>query len=258
MTGDVGLLGRQIGWEQRAFWRNPASAVFTFVFPALFLVIFSSTNINSTITSLGPGRINFTQYYVPSIVAFGVMGACFTNLAIALAFRRDSGVLKRVRGTPLPPWAFLGGLIGNAIVVGTLLTIIVIGVGMALYDVTFPGRWVALLGSLAVGAAAFCAMGLATTTFVPNAEAAPAVVNVVFFPLVFISGTFFPIGPRSVMAQIAGVFPVRHFITAVFASFDPRHTGSGLRAGDLAVMAAWGIAGLLIALRRFRWEPGRT
>ncbi|MBV8196190.1 MAG: ABC transporter permease, partial [Candidatus Dormibacteraeota bacterium] len=107
-----------------------------------------------------------------------------------------------------------------------------------------------------VGAMSFCALGLAMTVVIPNAEAAPAIINGVLLPIVFISGTFFPIDPTSVLTKIAEYFPVRHFITAMFDSFDPAHQfSSGISGNDLIIMAAWGVAGLFIAVRRFRWEP---
>jgi ABC-2 type transport system permease protein len=252
MRNDGSLLARQVGWEQRSYWRNPAAAGFSFVFPILIMVIFASTSSNSKISQLG--NINYVQYIIPSIVAFGIMGVTFTNLAISVTFKREAGTLKRIRGAPLPPWIYLGGLIGNSVVVGVLLTAIVIAFGVIAYGVSIPGNFVSLIVTLAVGAACFCALGLAVTTIVPNADAAPAIVNLVFFPLLFISGTFFPISGGSVLAKVASVFPVRHFITGTFAAFDP-HAHNSLRGGDLLVMAAWGAAGLAVANRRFKWEP---
>lgn len=251
---DVVLLGRQVGYEQRSYWRNPAAAGFSFVFPILLLVIFASTTGNATITTLGPGKVSFTQYYIPAIVAFGVMGACFTNLAITTTFRRDTGILKRIRGTPLPPWAYLGGAIGNSVIVSIILSALVIAIGIVLYNVTFPGHFVALVVALAVGVAAFCALGLAMTTVIPNAEAAPAIVNIFFFPLVSISGAFFPLQKGSTLAKISSVFPLKHFIDATFRAFDPRVHASGFDGSSLLVMAAWGAAGLVVAVKRFRWE----
>jgi ABC-2 type transport system permease protein len=184
------------------------------------------------------------------------MGVTFTNLAISVTFKREAGTLKRVRGSALPSWIYLGGLIGNSVVVGVLLTALVIAFGVVAYGVSIPGNIAALVLTLAVGAASFCALGLAVTTIVPNADAAPAIVNLVFFPLLFISGTFFPISKGSVLTKVADVFPVRHFITGTFASFDP-HAHSSLRGGDLLVMGAWGVAGLLVAVRRFKWEASK-
>lgn len=247
------LLVCQIGYEQRSYWRNPSSAFFTFAFPILILVIFASMYRHTSLAALG--GIRYAQYYVPGIVAFGVMSACYTNLAIGMCFRRDLGVLKRVRGTPLPPWMFMAGNIGSSLVVSVLLVAITTAVGVLFYEVTFPGRWVALALVLAAGAFCFCALGLAVTVLIPNATASPAIVNGSLFPLLFISGTFFPLERGSVLAAISSAFPVRSFQHAAFAVFDPLATGSGIDLGDLAVLLGWGLAGLMLAVRYFRWEP---
>lgn len=253
---DIGLLGDQLVLEQKRFWRNPTSAIFTFVFPIMFLVIFASLNSNDRIEDLG--NIRFAQYFVPSIVAFGIFSSCFVNLAIATPYRREMGLLKRVRATPLPPGVFLGGVIVNTLIIGALLSIIVTATGVAFYGVHFySARLAALLVTFAVSSSSCCALGLAVGTFVPNADAAPAVVNFVYFPIVFISGTFFPVRQSSVLAHIATVFPVRHTILAVFAGFDPLGSGASFEWGHLFVIAAWGVAGLFIAIRRFRWEPSQ-
>ena len=251
---DVALLGNQLVMEQKRFWRNPASAIFTFVFPVMFLVIFASLNSNDRIKDLG--NIRFAQYFVPSIVSFSIFSACFVNLAIAMPYRREDGQLKRVRSTPLPPGLFLGGLVINTLLIGALLAGLVIVIGVAFYGVHFyTARLAALLVTLAVASASCCALGLALATFMPNADAAPAIVNFIYFPIVFISGTFFPVNPDSFLAHIAVVFPVRHVILAVFACFDPRRSGNGFEWGHVAVIAAWGVVGLVVAIRRFRWEP---
>ena len=251
-----GLLLRQVAYEQKLYWRSPSSAVFTFAFPLLLLVIFATLNQTENIRSLGGVRCN--QYYVPAIVAFSVISACYTNLAIALCFRRDSGVLKRIRGTPLPPWVFMGGTIGSSLVVSILLVGLTTAVGVLCYGVTFPGRWGALLLTLIIGAFCFCGLGLAMTTVISTATASPAIVNGVLFPLLFISGTFYPVTPASILGKIASVFPIRYFEQAMFAAFDPRVTGSGIEPGPLLVMFAWGLGAVVVAVRRFRWEPRRS
>ena len=138
----LGLVVRQVRYEQKLYWRSPSSAMFTFLFPILLLVIFASLNQGTTLRALG--GISYNQYYVPGIVAFGVISACFSNLAIALCFRRDSGVLKRIRGTPLPPWVFMAGNIGSSLVVSAILTVLTTAAGVAFYGVSFPGRYAAL------------------------------------------------------------------------------------------------------------------
>ena len=249
------LLVRQIGYEQRSYWRNPSSAFFTFAFPIVLLFIFATMYQGTSIAALG--GIRYAQYFVPGIVAFGVISACYTNLAIGMCFRRDLGVLKRLRGTPLPPWMFLAGNIGSSLFVSVLLVALTIAVGALVYNVPVPAHWVALGVALAAGAFCFCALGLAVTVLIPNAHAAPAVVNGALFPLLFISGTFFPVDSGSWLARIASVFPIRHFEEAVFTVFDPRVQGSGVRVEALLVMLAWGIAAVVIAVRGFRWEPLR-
>jgi len=249
----LALLAHQIRYEQKLYWRSPSSAVFTFAFPILLLVIFATLNQGATIASLG--GISYNQYYVPGIVAFSVISACYTNLAISLCFRRDAGTLKRIRGTPLPPAVFMAGAIGSSLVVSLLLVVLTTAVGMLFYGVTFPGRWGALGLTLAVGAFCFCGLGLAMTTLIATATASPAIVNGMLFPILFISGTFFPVPATSVLGRVAGVFPIRYFEQAMFAVFDPRLRGSGFELQPLLMMLVWGAAALVIAVNRFRWEP---
>jgi ABC-2 type transport system permease protein len=175
-----------------------------------------------------------------------------------MSFRRQQGLLKRVRSTPLPPRIFVGGLILSTLLLGALLSVLVTVIGVAFYGVHFyAARLLALLVTFAVASASCCALGLAITTFVSNADAAPAVVNFIYFPIVFISGTFYPIDSGSALAKIANVFPVRHVILAVFAGFDPVRSGAGFEWNHLVVIAVWGLAGLFVAVRRFRWEPSK-
>lgn len=254
----AGLVVHQVRYEQKAYWRNPASAFFTFAFPLVFLVIFASLNNGATVDFLG--GLAYNQFYIPAIIAFGIMSATYTQLAITLSLRRQTGELKRFRATPLPPWALVGGLLGNSVVISVLITVLTSLLGIVAYGVTFPGHWLALAVALVVGAATFCALGVLVSTLVPNADAAPAVVNAVFFPVLFLSGTFVPIDPSSVLARIADVFPVRHFNEAVFTAFDPRlprGVGHGFAWGDVGVMALWAVGAALLAVRRFRWEPRR-
>lgn len=247
---------RQVGWEQKSFWRNPAAASFTFAFPLMFLVVFIAINGNDTVGVSG-GEVRFAQYYVPSIVAFGVISACYTNLAFTISIRRENGLLKRVRGTPLPPLEYLLGILGAVMVVAAILTALVIALGIIVYGVSFPDRYVALALSIAVGAFCFSSLGVAMSTLVPNEDAAPAIINFALFPLLFISGTFAPVDADSVPGRIAVFFPVRHLTRSIVDAFDPFVTGSGISPAHLGVMFAWGVGGVAVSLRRFRWEPRR-
>jgi ABC-2 type transport system permease protein len=248
------MIGFQVRWEQKSYWRNPAAAVFTFAFPLLFLVIFTAINGNGRV-DLPEGEVKFAQYYVPAIVAFGLISACYTNLAFTICIRRENGLLKRARGTPLSPIVYLCGIVGNVIVVAMILTVLIVTLGVIAYGVTFPGRYLALVLAIVVGAFCFSALGIAVSTFVPNEDAAPAIINFVLFPLLFISGTFGPVSSNSALGHIATIFPVRHLVQAMVHVFDPFGGGRGIIATHTLMMLAWGIVGLLVSLRRFRWEP---
>jgi ABC-2 type transport system permease protein len=255
---DIGLALRQVRYENRAFWRNPAAAFFTFVFPLLFMVIFN-TIFGGASAGAPPGQ-RAADFFTPAIIVFSVINATFTSIVMIVTSARESGILKRVRGTPLPPWAYLAGRIGQSVSVAILLVVVVAAFGALLYEVEVPwARLPALLVTLAVGAAAFCALGLAVTAFVPNEDAAPAVANAVMFPLLFISNVFVQIGDESPewIQVVSNLFPVRHFADAMMTVYRPDGGGSGFSPDHLAVMAAWGLAGLLVAVLRFRWEPQR-
>ena len=254
MSSTVPMIGYQVRWEQKSYWRNPAAAVFTFAFPLLFLVIFTAINGNGTVDIQG-GEVKFAQYYVPAIIAFGLISACYTNLAFTICIRREAGLLERVRGTPLSPAVYLSGIVGNVIVVALILTALIVALGLLAYGVTFPGRYLALLVAIVVGAFCFSALGIAVSTFVPNEDAAPAIINFVLFPLLFISGTFGPVSSSSLLGRIAVVFPVRHLLQAMVHVFNPFGGSIGIVASHTLIMIAWGVAGLIVSIRRFRWEP---
>ena len=256
MSG-LSLALRQMRYENKSFWRNPPAAFFTFAFPLIFLVLFTLL-FGSGTTRLPSGQeVEVSTFYVAAILAFAVINACYTNLATSLPFSRDEGILKRVRGTPLPPWSFLAGKILHAILMMVLLVVIVVTFGALLYDAELPiDNLGEFLVSLIIGSAAFCALGLATTAIIPNAEAAPAIVNGLILPLLFISGIFIPLEQAPAwLVNVAELFPVKHFADAMVTSyFDP---GGGFEASDLLWVGLWGLAGLLLAVRFFSWEPRR-
>ena len=254
---DLGLAARQVRYTNRAFWRNPANAFFTFVFPLMFLVIFTALFGNDTTRVLGQ-EIKTSTFYVAAIAVFSIITATYTNLAISVSFQRDSGVLKRVRGSPLPAWAYMFGRIVHAILVAALLVIIVAVFGAAFYHAKLPSHTLpAYVVTLIVGAASFSALGLALTAVIPNADAAPAVVNATILPLLFLSDIFIPLNSETAWyVKVAKVFPVYHFSHAMQkAYFTP--TGSGWSGGHLLIMGAWGVAGVILASLFFSWEPRR-
>jgi ABC-2 type transport system permease protein len=253
------LVLRQARFENKAFWRNPAAAFFTFAFPLLFLVIFSTLLGGGTSPS-PTGEIERTTYFIPAILSFAVVTTCFTNIAIGISFSRDEGILKRLRGTPCPGWVYLAARVLHAVFVNLILVVIVLIFGQVFYGVDIPLDTVAaFVVTLVVGAGAFCALGLAATCAVPHAEAAPAVVNAMVLPLLFLSGTFIPIGDAPQWIQtLAGLFPIKHFLDAMFESFlPPPDNPSGFVWSSIIVIAIWGMAGLVVAARFFRWEPSK-
>jgi ABC-2 type transport system permease protein len=252
------LMFRQIGYENRSMRRNPASSFFTAIFPLIFLVVFTTIFGNSEIHVAG-GVTTMATFYVASIAAYSVINACYTNVAINVAFAQDLGQLKRLRGTPLPAWALLGGKIGHAVLIGYALVVIVALFGWLFYGVDLPLRTLpAIVLALTVGAATFAALGLAVTTIVPNADAAPAVINGLMLPLTFISDIFIPMedAPKW-LTTAASFFPLSHLALAVRAAFNPFEDGYGFELGHVAVVATWGVVAAIFAARYFRWEPKR-
>jgi ABC-2 type transport system permease protein len=249
------LVWHQFRYDQKVFWRNPAAVFFTVMLPVIFLLIFATIFGNETIEQRG--GVKTTTYYVPAIITLAVVSATTVNLAIQLTRSREDGVLKRVRGTPLPASVFFAGRVGNAMVVSILMLALLTLLGRVVYGVEVPLETLpAVLLALAVGAGAFCCLGIALTAIIPSEDAAPAITNATVLPLYFLSGVFIPDSeiPSGVLS-FADAFPIRHFFEAFFSAFDPATTGSGIEPGHLAVVAAWGLAGLIAALLWFRWTP---
>jgi ABC-2 type transport system permease protein len=241
-------------YVNKAFWRNPASVFFTFAFPLMFLAIFTALLGGGQVV-IGGRVVHQSTYYVAAMAAFAVMTATYNNIAIALSFQRDAGVLKRMNGTPLPTSAYLAARVVHALLVSVLLVAITVGFGRALYDADVPTgtALVQFLVMLVVGAASFAALGFAVTALIPNADAAAPIVNATILPVQFLSGIFIPLGDStpSWISWTARVFPVKHFADGMRAGF----LGTAFHWSDVAVVALWGVAGLVAAVRFFRWEP---
>jgi ABC-2 type transport system permease protein len=244
----------QFRYVNKAFWRNPASAFFTFVFPLMFLVIFTALLGHFTIHVNGR-TLDTSTYYVASMATFAAISASFNNIAISIAFQREQGILKRTNGTPLPAASFLGARILQSMFIAVVLVVITAVFGHALYHASIP-TGVALLQfviAVLVGSASFCALGLALSGGIPNADAAAAVVNAVILPVEFLSGIFIAFSDTtpSWILWVARFSPVRHFALSMQAAF----LGTAFSWLDVLIVAAWGVGGLLIAVRYFTWEP---
>jgi len=253
------LTVRQIRFTNKAFWRNPAAAFFTFVFPLMFLVIFA-TLLGSGTVKVNGLDFNQSTYYVASMSVFAIVTACYTNLAISVTFQRDQGILKRIRGTPLPGGSYMGARVVHAMLMAVVLVVICSAFGWAFYDAVIPGG-VSLLRTIVVvlvGSASFAALGLALTPVIPNPDAAPPIVNATILPLLFISGIFFPVqddAPQWIKT-VSDIFPVKHLVDAYLGAFYglPFFKFSWT---DVGILAAWGLVGLILAIRFFSWEPRR-
>ncbi len=246
----------QLRYVNLAYWRNPAAAFFTFVFPLMFLVIFTALLGHGQV-HLGGRNVHQSTYYVASMGTFAVISATYTNLAVSLAFQRDNGVLKRTDGTPLPAGVFFAARVVHALLISILLVVITVAFGKLAYQADIPsGAALARFAViLIVGAAGFSALGFAVTAIIPNVDAAAPIVNATILPLLFLSGVFIPIGDDSPqwILWVARVFPVRHFAQGMQAGF----LGTAFSWTDVLVVGAWGAAGLLLAVRFFSWEPRR-
>jgi ABC-2 type transport system permease protein len=258
MSSNVAIVVDQVKYENKSYWRNPLAAVFTFGFPlVLFVILVGVTRSATDKQDLGKG-VHLAQYLTPSVLAYAVMSATFVFMTLTLVRQREAGVLKRMRGTPLPSWALIGGFIGNALIIASLLALVCVVFAVTVYGVSLPASHILpLIVTIAISAICFCALGLAVSTFIPNIDAAPAMVNIPFFLLVFISGTYFPV--TGTMATIAGYFPLRPFTHALYYEiFNPYAAhGSGWSGHDLGSLAIWGAASVFVAIRRFQWTPRR-
>jgi ABC-2 type transport system permease protein len=247
------LLVHQLRNEQRLYWRSHELAFFTFLFPVLIFVLLGSVYGNDKIKS--EGGIRGSHYLLAGMLGYGLASTAFAGLAIVLVIRRESAVMKRLRGTPLPAWAYIVAMLISAIVVFAIEVVVLLVLARALFDVPFPSHFFSLVLALLLGALAFAAMGIGLTTVIRSAEGSSAVVNAVYLPMAFLAGSFWsPHSYPRFLEVIADVLPLTYFIrmTRDIVLRDAQIWNEGTA---VAVIAAWGALGLFFALRRFRWEP---
>jgi ABC-2 type transport system permease protein len=256
---DLTLLRRWIAARVRITLRVPRATFFTFIFPLMFLLIFSALNGNALVSAPGGsgGQIRFAQFYTPSIGIFGLTMACYSSVIFGLTNARDIGLLKRVRGTPLPMPAYLASWLTAAALTGIASVVLMFVVAVPAFGVhIYPENLPAATVTLLLGAATLAALGLAVASLVRSADQAMPVAQLTFLPLSFISGIWFPLeGAPDWLVTIAHIFPLYHLVEAFGACFAPQTTGGGWAWNHLAVIAAWGVGGLIVAIRRFRTEP---
>jgi ABC-2 type transport system permease protein len=254
-TRDLSLLALWTRARFKLFLRTPRTAFFTFVFPLILLALLDSLNGGQTLTGVNGIKVPFATYFTPSIGVFSLVTACYTATIFAIATARDRGIIKRVMGTPLPTWTYLASWAAAAIISAFVSVALLVVIGLLAFNVSIdPTLIPAAVVTVLLGAACLSALGLAVASFVRKAESAPMVANLTMFPIVFLSGVFFPIGEGPDWLQhIADVFPVAHLVDAFAACFDPSTTGSGF-SSELWPLVLWAGIGLFVAARRFRVE----
>ena len=237
------LAWQQLRFERKQFWRNPSAAFFTVILPLLFLVLIATAfSVND----------EALRVLVPGIAGMTVMASTFNGLIHAVVFLREEGILKRVRGTPMPIASYLGGVLGSAVVNAAIALALVLAVGNLVYGVEWPQDPFLLAAFALLGVTCFGALGVAFANAIPNSEAAPAYQNAVFLPLIFISGVFYGTDslPRA-LEVFAQALPLKPLVDGLSAAIV---NGGADIAADAAIVAAWAVAGLFLAVRFFRWE----
>lgn len=251
------LVVRHIRAQNRIFWRVPIGAFFALFLPVMMLVLFVAL-FGSDAYLTEYGEVSRAQFYTPALAVFSAASATFTNLSINLSIRRDEGILRRVRGTPLPPWIYLAGVIGSAVCMALLGTVAVVTLGVVAYGVNIElVKLPAMLVTFVIGATAFATWGVALAALTRTAAAAPAVANAVILPLAFVSNVFvsFEGDPPAWLLLVGDVFPLRHFVISFGEAMSPFSEVPALLPERLGVLVAWTVVGALVAWRKFRWEP---
>jgi ABC-2 type transport system permease protein len=255
---DLTLLRRWLGARVRTQLRTGRALAFTFAFPLVLVVLFNGLNGDAKVEAVGAaGQVPFAQFYTQSIAIFSLTTACYTSVIVGVAAARDSGLLKRVRGTPLPMSIYLAAWLAGAALTGIVAVVLLFAVavpafGVHVYAATLP----AAIVTLALGAACLAAVGLAVATLARDADQAMPIAQLTFLPVSFISGIWFPLeGAPDWVVTVAKVFPLEHIVHAFGRCFSPAVAGGGWSPSDLWSLVLWTAVGLLVATRRFRAEP---
>ena len=239
----------QLSFEQRIFWRSREAAVFIFVFPLLLYALLG------TVYSGDIDGVPSEDVLLAGLFGYGAANTAFGGLAISLVVRREAGILKRLRATPLPPATYLGAVLVSTLVVFALQSAALLALGGLAFGASMPANWLGFAGVVVLGVACFAGLGVGAASLIRSAEGVSAVVNVVVLPMAFLSGSFGPTRDfPQVLQAIADALPLTYFLRIVRGIYLD---GDSLLADPtaLAVVAAWGVAGLAVAIRRFGWMP---
>jgi len=246
----VRLFVHELRNQQRLFWRSRELAFFTFMLPLILFVMLGSVNRDERIEG-----VRGSDYLLAGMIGYGAAAIGFGALAMMLVYRREDGTLKRLRATPLPASTYIAALLGSILVSFAITTAILFAIGFAVFDAGMPDRVGSLLVLVVLGALSFAALGLAAAALVKSDNAAVAVLNGLYLPMTFLSGSFFsPEAFPEFLQRVADLLPLTYYIELVRGSMlegEPVWSNPGA----LAAVTAWGVAGALVAMRRFRWVP---
>lgn len=252
------ILATQTRYALLTARRNPRVLVFGMVFPAVLLILFGSIFSSGTTHTerLGAGRIDTHAYFTAGLMAYAIMLQAFTQVAISVTTQRESGQLKRLRGTPMPAWTFMAAQVLRVLAFTVFMVALLLAIGVVAFGVKVPGAGVVgLVVYVALGTAAMVTLGLAASVLFNNADTAASAAPFFAVMLSFISGVFISINLLpGWLASIGRVFPLAHLADGLQRSLVTGG-GTGLTSANVAVLAAWGLGGLVFAVRRFGWEP---
>jgi ABC-2 type transport system permease protein len=255
--GRLLLLLHQTRYEVISFMRNKQARFFTLFLPLALMVIFVGVFGSSTV---GPDHVKASTYYVPGLCALAVIATSFMNLVISVTAQREAGILKRRRATPVPASVLVVGRVLSAMAVSLVVVTVLIAVAHLAYGTPVPLQAVPTIALMAiVGSVTFGVLGYAVSSLIGSSDAAQPIVQAIMLPLYFISGVFVPsVELPSSLQNVATFFPVEHLADAFRHAFHPAVHGSWPAWTNFAVLAIWLAAGLIVALRRFRWAPSNA
>jgi len=247
------LFLHQLRGEQRLYWRSRELAFFTFLFPLVLFVLLGSVYGNDRIKA--EHNVKSSAYLLAGVLGYGIASTAFAGLAIVLVLRRENGLLKRLRATPLPPAVYLAGVIASTVLVFAVEAVTLIVLGNVMFDVPFPDHWGSVIASLLLGALSFAALGIALSGAIHSGEGSSAVVNAIYLPMAFLAGAFWsPHAFPRFLEVIAEILPLTYFIR-LMRDVVLRNETIWSSWESAVVVAAWGIGGVLLAVRTFRWTP---
>ena len=245
----IRLFGHQLRAEQLVFWRSKEAALFIFLFPLLLFLLLGSVYTGRIYGVPAP------QALLAGLLAYGCANTSFAGLAIQIVLRREAAILKRLRATPLPASTYIAALLASTLVVFVLQVIALFVLGRVLYSTPFPHAIGSLVLAIVLGSAVFAAIGVATASVIRSGEGSSAVVNFILLPMAFLTGSFGPTRHYpSFLRAIGDVLPLKYFVDLMNAIYL-HGRAIWTQPTALAVLAAWGVAGLLVAVFKFRWEP---